>query len=71
MAQSSGTAGTFLAAVQLIAKGCQHAFELADLPGLLSSLKKVVPESESLALWAGAGGNLQWALCSVGSCYAA
>ena len=41
MTQAGSPAGTFLAAVQLIARGCQRAYELAELPGLLPSLSKV------------------------------
>lgn len=41
MAQSSDTSDTFTSAVQLVAKGCQQAYELAELPGLLTNLKKV------------------------------
>ena len=41
MAQASDTSDTFTAAVQLVAKGCQQAYELAELPGLLTNLKKV------------------------------
>lgn len=34
-------ANPFLAAVQLIAQGCQRAFEVSELPGLLPALTKV------------------------------
>ncbi len=33
----------FLTGVQLIAHGCQRAFEVSDLPGLLPALTKVIP----------------------------
>ena len=32
----------FLTGVQLIAHGCQRAFEVSDLPGLLPALTKVI-----------------------------
>ncbi len=35
----------FLTGVQLIAHGCQRAFELSDLPGLLPALTKVRKEN--------------------------
>ena len=38
-ADSKGDA--FLTGVQLIAHGCQRAFEVSDLPGLLPALTKV------------------------------
>lgn len=40
----AGTKGdAFLTGVQLIAHGCQRAFEVSDLPGLLPALTKVSP----------------------------
>lgn len=40
MSASGTTSKSFLAAVRLIATGCQQAFEAAELPGLLSALTK-------------------------------
>ena len=40
MSAAGTTSKSFLAAVRLIATGCQQAFEAAELPGLLSALTK-------------------------------
>lgn len=40
MGSASTSSKSFLAAVRLVANGCQQAFEVAELPGLLSALTK-------------------------------
>ncbi|KAL3158707.1 hypothetical protein ABBQ32_011445 [Trebouxia sp. C0010 RCD-2024] len=45
MGSASTSSKSFLAAVRLVANGCQQAFEVAELPGLLSALTKVLQEA--------------------------
>lgn len=49
MSMAGGTSKAFLAAVRLVANGCQQAFEAAELPGLLQALTKArtLPFGES------------------------
>ena len=41
LSRADSIGDAFLTGVQLIAHGCQRAFEVSDLPGLLPALTKV------------------------------